>query len=58
MDSFMNELSSSRYQLIRACEDSLRRLNTDHIDIYSRIKCMIKYSATEQYKSLSPLYIL
>ncbi|HEY4383323.1 MAG TPA: aldo/keto reductase, partial [Ktedonobacteraceae bacterium] len=30
-----NDLGSSRYHLIRACEDSLRRLNTDHIDIYT-----------------------
>jgi len=30
-----NELGSSRHHLIRACEDSLRRLNTDHIDIYT-----------------------
>lgn len=30
-----NELGSSRYHLIRACEDSLRRLNTDYIDIYT-----------------------
>ncbi|MDQ2885497.1 MAG: aldo/keto reductase [Chloroflexota bacterium] len=30
-----NELGSSRYHLIRACEDSLRRLNTDHIDVYT-----------------------
>ncbi|HEX4208087.1 MAG TPA: aldo/keto reductase [Ktedonobacteraceae bacterium] len=30
-----NELGSSRYHLIRSCEDSLRRLNTDHIDIYT-----------------------
>ena len=30
-----NELGSSRYHLIQACEDSLRRLNTDHIDIYT-----------------------
>ncbi len=29
-----NELGSSRFHLIRQCEDSLRRLNTDHIDIY------------------------
>lgn len=29
-----NEVGSSRYNLIRACEDSLRRLKTDHIDIY------------------------
>ncbi|GCF07106.1 aldo/keto reductase [Dictyobacter arantiisoli] len=30
-----NEVGSSRYHLIHACEDSLRRLNTDHIDIYT-----------------------
>ncbi len=29
-----NECGSSRYYLIRAAEDSLRRLGTDHIDIY------------------------
>ncbi|MBK8022950.1 MAG: aldo/keto reductase [Chloroflexi bacterium] len=30
-----NESGSSRFHLIRACEDSLRRLNTDYIDIYT-----------------------
>ncbi|QKJ87820.1 aldo/keto reductase [Paramixta manurensis] len=29
-----NEKGSSRYHLIRACEASLRRLKTDHIDVY------------------------
>lgn len=29
-----NEKGSSRYHLIKACEDSLRRLQTDHIDLY------------------------
>src|SRR5262249_34826906 len=29
-----NQEGSSRYHLIKACEDSLRRLNTDYIDIY------------------------
>jgi aryl-alcohol dehydrogenase-like predicted oxidoreductase len=29
-----NELGSSRHFLIRACEDSLRRLGTDHVDVY------------------------
>lgn len=29
-----NDVGSSRYHLIKACEDSLRRLGTDHIDIY------------------------
>ena len=30
-----NDLGLSRYHLLRACEDSLRRLNTDYIDIYT-----------------------
>jgi len=29
-----NDVGSSRYHLIQACEGSLRRLGTDHIDIY------------------------
>ncbi len=29
-----NDKGSSRYHLIKACEDSLRRLNTDYIDVY------------------------
>ncbi|HEX7358956.1 MAG TPA: aldo/keto reductase [Bryobacteraceae bacterium] len=29
-----NDAGSSRYHVIRSCEDSLRRLNTDRIDIY------------------------
>jgi aryl-alcohol dehydrogenase-like predicted oxidoreductase len=29
-----NDQGSSRYHILRQCEDSLRRLQTDHIDIY------------------------
>ena len=29
-----NDRDISRYHIIRACEDSLRRLQTDHIDLY------------------------
>lgn len=29
-----NDWGTSRYHIIRACEDSLRRLQTDHIDLY------------------------
>ncbi|MGC8779395.1 MAG: aldo/keto reductase [Anaerolineae bacterium] len=29
-----NEAGNSRYHIIKACEDSLRRLQTDHIDLY------------------------
>ena len=30
----MNEGGVSRYHIIKSCEDSLRRLGTDHIDLY------------------------
>ncbi len=29
-----NDRGTSRYHILRACEDSLRRLQTDHIDLY------------------------
>lgn len=29
-----NDKDASRYHIIKACEDSLRRLRTDHIDLY------------------------
>lgn len=29
-----NQMGSSRFHLVKACEDSLKRLETDHIDIY------------------------
>jgi aryl-alcohol dehydrogenase-like predicted oxidoreductase len=34
-DGGPNDVGSSRHHLIQSCEDSLRRLNTDHIDIYT-----------------------
>ena len=33
-DGGPNDEGNSRLHIIRACEDSLRRLNTDHIDLY------------------------
>jgi aryl-alcohol dehydrogenase-like predicted oxidoreductase len=29
-----NDFGSSRFNIVKSCEDSLKRLNTDHIDIY------------------------
>jgi aryl-alcohol dehydrogenase-like predicted oxidoreductase len=29
-----NDVGSSRFHLLKACEDSLKRLGTDHIDVY------------------------
>ena len=34
MTDELNDFGSSRLHLIKSCEDSLRRLGTDHIDIY------------------------
>ena len=34
MSKEVNDYGSSRINLIKACEDSLKRLGTDHIDIY------------------------
>jgi aryl-alcohol dehydrogenase-like predicted oxidoreductase len=34
MGKGVNDFGSSRHNIIRFCEDSLRRLNVDHIDIY------------------------
>jgi len=34
MGSGANDMGSSRFHLVRACEASLRRLHTDYIDIY------------------------
>ncbi|KAI9459567.1 aldo/keto reductase [Russula earlei] len=34
MTEEVNDFGASRFNLIRACEDSLRRLGTDYIDIY------------------------
>jgi len=31
-----NDAGASRYHIIKACEDSLRRLQTDHIDLYQQ----------------------
>ncbi|MEO7990272.1 MAG: aldo/keto reductase [Chryseolinea sp.] len=34
MTDAINDFGSSRFNLIKSCEESLKRLNTDHIDIY------------------------
>jgi aryl-alcohol dehydrogenase-like predicted oxidoreductase len=34
MTNEINDFGSSRFNLIKSCEDSLKRLGTDHIDIY------------------------
>ena len=34
MGDLPNDAGASRYHILKACEDSLRRLQTDHIDLY------------------------
>jgi aryl-alcohol dehydrogenase-like predicted oxidoreductase len=36
MGTLPNDAGGSRYHVITACEDSLRRLQTDHIDLYQQ----------------------
>ena len=50
-----NNAGSSRYHLIKACEDSLRRLGTDYIDIYF---VHGPDSSTPAEETLSTLHVL
>ena len=50
-----NDLGSSRHHLIEACEASLRRLNTDHIDIYHMHGFDAQTPIEETIKSLDTL---
>ena len=34
MSDLPNDAGASRYHILKACDDSLRRLQTDHIDLY------------------------
>lgn len=50
-----NDLGSSSYHLIRACEASLRRLKTDHIDIYTLHGFDAKTPVEEALRALDSL---
>jgi aryl-alcohol dehydrogenase-like predicted oxidoreductase len=50
-----NERGNSRYHIIRACEDSLRRLQTDHIDLYQMHRPAIDIPPDETLRALDDL---
>ena len=50
-----NDRGISRYHIIRACEDSLRRLATDHIDLYQLHRPMPEIPQDETLRALDDL---
>ena len=50
-----NERGNSRYHLMRACEDSLRRLQTDHIDLYQIHRPALDIPQDETLRALDDL---
>lgn len=55
MSSDPNDVGTSRYHLIRSCEASLRRLNTDYIDIYTIHGFDARTSVEETLRALDML---
>ena len=50
-----NDQGNSRYHLMRACEDSLRRLGTDHIDLYQIHRPSLEIPQDETLRALDDL---
>jgi aryl-alcohol dehydrogenase-like predicted oxidoreductase len=50
-----NDRGVSRYHIIKACEDSLRRLNTDHIDLYQMHRPDFRVPIDESLSALTDL---
>ncbi len=50
-----NDQGNSRYHLVRACEDSLRRLGTDHIDLYQIHRPSLEIPQEETLRALDDL---
>jgi aryl-alcohol dehydrogenase-like predicted oxidoreductase len=50
-----NEQGNSRYHIIKACEDSLRRLQTDRIDLYQLHRPVIDLPQDETLRAMDDL---
>jgi aryl-alcohol dehydrogenase-like predicted oxidoreductase len=50
-----NDRGISRYHIMRACEDSLRRLQTDHIDLYQLHRPSLTIPQDETLRALDDL---
>ena len=50
-----NDAGASRYHIIKACEDSLRRLQTDHIDLYQQHRPSLSIPQDESLRAYDDL---
>jgi aryl-alcohol dehydrogenase-like predicted oxidoreductase len=50
-----NDTGSSRYHIVKACEDSLRRLQTDRIDLYQLHRPSLSIPIDETLRALDDL---
>jgi aryl-alcohol dehydrogenase-like predicted oxidoreductase len=55
MGSGPNERGNSRYHILKACDDSLRRLGTDHIDLYQLHRPALEIPQDETLRALDDL---